>query len=397
MLYQTLDDKKECVGVYCDGRIVFDHIPNNLTKTWKASGSIKNRKIDYAWIFSGGKELEEVCPEELKDDFLVLKKKFLAYIMSFEISKLPMNELCFFDLVPETFLADWCEIKNQISNHVFENYDRPTNYKHLAVVHEMLTDISFQPLNINLDGCRSLFISSTDRDRIKSIMAKNRTLNYNMFGTATGRLSLDQNSFPILNLNKKYRKIIKPTNDWFLSLDYNGADIRCLLGLLGEEQPEDDIHDWNMKNFLVNQEEQMTREEAKVAFFSWLFNPNDNKYSSSIFDKNKILDRFYHKDRIINPFGRTLFVGEDKAISYLAQSTTNDLTLDRAQAILSVLDGRRSFVSILLHDEVVIDLSSEDMDLVPRIKEIFSTTKLGKFKTNMKAGKDFYNLKELNL
>lgn len=397
MLFQTLDDKRECVGVYSEGNLTFDNIPEGLTKTWKASGSLLGMGIEYAWIYSLGKELDEVCPEHLREEYTKLSNKFIAYIKSFQTARLPLNEICFFDLVPETFLSDWCEIKNQICSYIFDTYERPANYDHLAVVHEMLTEISFQDLNLNLEGCRNLFVSSQDRDKVKSIMSRQKNINYNMFGTATGRLSISDDSFPILNLNKKYRKIIKPTNDWFVSLDFNGADIRSLLGLLGYEQPDDDIHEWNIKNFLTKSEKELTREEAKVAFFSWLYNPNDNKYSSHIFDKKVLLDKFYSNGKITNCFGRTIEVERDKAISYLGQSTTNDLTLDRAAAIVGVLRGKRSFVSILIHDEIVVDLASEDFDIVPTMKQLFSDTKLGKFKTNMKAGKDLFNMKELDL
>ena len=37
---------------------------------------------------------------------------------------------------------------------------------------------------------------------------------------------------------EKKLKLLKPNNDWFVSFDYNGADVRTFLGLLGEEQPQ---------------------------------------------------------------------------------------------------------------------------------------------------------------
>ena len=69
-----------------------------------------------------------------------------------------------------------------------------------------------------------------------------------MFGTVTGRLTTHKGSFPILTLKKEYRQIVKPTKDLFISLDYNGAEVRTLLELSGEPQPETDIHEWNAKN-----------------------------------------------------------------------------------------------------------------------------------------------------
>ena len=44
MIFQAIDDKNECVGVYTDGKLDFNNIPSGLTKTWKYSGSIKDDK-----------------------------------------------------------------------------------------------------------------------------------------------------------------------------------------------------------------------------------------------------------------------------------------------------------------------------------------------------------------
>ena len=134
MYFQTLDDKKECIGIYHGEQLHFDKYPENLSKTWKASSSVRNKKIDYAWIFAKGADLEKACPEDLLPEYKKLSRKFKAYIKAFSIANVPMDEMCFFDLVPQTFLLDWCELKNQISHHVFENYEKPAAYDHLVKV-----------------------------------------------------------------------------------------------------------------------------------------------------------------------------------------------------------------------------------------------------------------------
>ena len=70
---------------------------------------------------------------------------------------------------------------------------------------------------------------------------------YDPFKSKTGRL-VTKNSFPILTMDKNYRKILKPNNDWFIEFDFNAAELRVLLGLLGKEQPQEDLHEWNKKN-----------------------------------------------------------------------------------------------------------------------------------------------------
>ena len=67
MYFQAIDDKEHCVGVYFDGRLVFDkpEMPKSFEngKTWKYSGSISDDSIKYGWLVSGGKNLSESCPE----------------------------------------------------------------------------------------------------------------------------------------------------------------------------------------------------------------------------------------------------------------------------------------------------------------------------------------------
>ena len=64
MIFQAIDDKNECIGVYANGKLDFENIPTGLSKTWKYSGSITDDSVEYAWLYSGGKNLEDCCPDE---------------------------------------------------------------------------------------------------------------------------------------------------------------------------------------------------------------------------------------------------------------------------------------------------------------------------------------------
>jgi len=400
MLFQTLDDKKECIGVFTEGELSFDSIPQKLTKTWKASSSVRRADTEYAWIYSLGKDLDQVCPDELKPKLKELSKKYKAYLKAFSIANVPMDEICFYDLVPKRFLLDWCDLKNAISQHVFDTCKKPKNHEHLSSIHELLVDISNQKLNLNTEGCRGLFVSCRARPQVQSVLDTPPYLYYNLYGTVTGRLTTSNRGVGLMSMDKKLRKLLKPNNDWFISFDYNGADVRTFLGLLGEEQPQEDIHEWNSRHLFGGSlmgHRSIDREEAKVGFFTWLYSPHDTTFENSVYDRKAVLDKFYFDGIVTNPFDRDMIVGEQKALSYLVQSTTNDLTLDRAVAISKALEGRASYVSHLMHDEVVIDFSDEDRDLLPELKSIFGSTKLGKFLTNITAGKNYLEMKELSL
>ena len=129
MLFQTLDDKKECVGIYCDGELSFDNeLPVDLEKTWSYSAFLKDMDVEYAKLYCEGKTLDNVCPEHLRDRWEAVSNKLKAFIKSFGTSRVSLNESCFFDLVPKKFLLEFCYTKDLICQHVFENYEKPPNY-----------------------------------------------------------------------------------------------------------------------------------------------------------------------------------------------------------------------------------------------------------------------------
>ena len=64
MIFQLLDDKKECVGIYAKGRLHYENLPPEpLTQTWAYSPSIaeKATQCEYAQIYCNGLSLDEVC------------------------------------------------------------------------------------------------------------------------------------------------------------------------------------------------------------------------------------------------------------------------------------------------------------------------------------------------
>ena len=149
MLFQTLDDKKECVAVYADNSLIKE-LPNNLTKTWNYSGFLEDRDIEYAFLYAGGKSLDELVPENIAVQWKTINHKMKAFLKSFYLAKVSLDENCFFDLVPVRFLMEYCELKNQITQHVFDTHEKPENYKFLEDLHKILFELKHRELNIDL-------------------------------------------------------------------------------------------------------------------------------------------------------------------------------------------------------------------------------------------------------
>ena len=62
-----------------------------------------------------------------------------------------------------------------------------------------------------------------------------------------------------------------------------------------------------------------------------------------------------------------------------------------------MLRDKQSFIAFTIHDNIVLDMTDEERYTIPMMIEEFSNTELGKFLVNVKAGKDFGNLRTLKL
>lgn len=394
MIFQTLDEKNECVAVFSDNQLIWNEIPENLTKTWKYSQFLKDKQdIQYAQIYCGGKPLDEVCPEHMKGKWTEVFGKLRAYHRSFFEAKINMSENCFYELVPQKFLIEFCKAKNEITEHVLKNCKKPENYDFLVEATKMLADIRYQRLNIDITPLKRKAHNLRVRDFIKKLKTIQPYVKYNLFGSVTGRLTVEKGSFPLLNLDKNYRSILKPNNDWFVELDYNAAELRTLLALSGKDQPKEDIHDWNSS---VVYRGLVDRDEAKKRIFAWLYNPNSNDFlSNRAYDRGKVKEKYWDGKKVKNPYGREIEASEFHALNYILQSTTNDIILRQALKIYKMLEGKKTKIAFTMHDSIILDFSEEDQHMVQDIYNTFAKNDFGVFKTSAKAGKNFGDLKDL--
>ena len=391
MLFQSLDNKSECYAIVCSGDL--HHYPNSmeLTKTWQYAKHLRGQDIEYAQIWCDGKSLKDVCPDNLKEELNYVLSKGKAFLNCFNKAKINLDDICFYDSVPKKYLLELCRIKDSISEHVFNTYTKPMNYEFMKNLIELVEDIKTRRLNIDTNK-----LNTNAKDKAifnKKISNTIPYICYDPYGTNTGRLSTKTGSFPIMTIKKENRAALKPNNDWFLELDFNAAELRALLYLYGKQQPDGDIHSWICEDVF---DSKITREKTKTRVFSWLYNPKSkNKKLSQFIDKNTILDKYYKNGVVLTPYGRHMRVEPAKALNYLLQSVSSDLFLTQAHKIFTMLQGRKSYISICMHDGLVIDYSEDDSDLLADMKAVFADTDFGQYKVNVSVGKDYYNMQEL--
>jgi len=392
LLFQSLDSKQECVGIYADGRIHYKDFPTSLTKTWSYSPILSGGSVEYAQIYTGGLSLTDACPTNLSDEWAASQKKLKAFLRSFKEAKISLYENCFFDLVPERFLLEFFYLKNEITASALEKHARPLNHDFLASMASLLHEVSRRPLNINKGALRPLLGTARARDFWKKLDASAH-IDYNLFGAKTGRLTTKKGSFPILTLDRNLRRVLEPTNDWFVELDFNAAELRTLLALSGSEQPEGDIHEWNIENVFGGLG---TREEAKKRVFSWLYNPSsEDALLSNAYDRDTVIKQYFDGRAVKTIFDRTMEVDRRRALNYIVQSTTSDLFLDRANAVSRLLKDHQSHVAFFIHDSLVLDVCDEEKSALGALIEEFGSTRLGDYKVNVSAGKNFGDMRKI--
>ncbi len=391
MIFQSLDNKSDCTGVFVDGQVRSQYDSSYFTATWSPSLHFANQLIDCAVIHSKGRRLDEVCPEELKESWKTINQRAQSFLKSFENSRINLNEVCFYDLLPEKFLLEFFGLKNDITRHVIENTDKPENHDFMYELIIMLKRIESLSLNVNIKN-----LNATDhkvRRSMSKIIGAPSKIKYNPWGTVTGRLATHNSSFPILTLNRELRSAIEPSNDCLLELDFNSAEIRVLLYLLGQPQPEEDIHNWISENIFDGK---YTRDQSKKKVFAWLYNPKaKNKKLNEYLNRDKLYDEYYKDGHVKTPFGRSIKVGKDKAVNYLIQSTASDLFLSSAIEIDKMLRDKKSNIYFCIHDSLVLDYAREDRAYLTNIIDHFSNTKFGFFKTNLSMGKNFGQMRKI--
>ena len=396
MLFQPLDYKSDCKGYYTEGMIYSQAPVPVVGTTWDYSAHLhRDGEYDIARLYAEGATLTEMCPPELAAKWQLIKDQLSACFRAFNTSRLSLEENCLYDVIPQYFLYQYMETMSQITQHVVTALPRPANYDSMYNLVEMLQDIRTREMKIDLRPIGHLLSSVRGQNFHRTVQTTRHVCDYNPWGTITGRLATQAKSFPILTMNKEFRRCIQPTNDWLLELDFNAAELRTLLALAGVEQPKNDIHDWNVKNIFDGD---LTREEAKVKTFAWLYSSKENKDLERLYNKDLVRNKYWDGCKITTDYGRIIEnVDEHHALNYIVQSTTIDMVHEQAYKVYELLKGRKSHIAFLIHDAVYIDLAEEDRYEILNLLDTFKKTRYNMFKVNVSAGRNLGAMKELKL
>ncbi|OUW00044.1 MAG: hypothetical protein CBD16_05145 [Betaproteobacteria bacterium TMED156] len=374
-ILQILNIEKNCKGIFCKGKIMepSSELVGSTNLAWKYSPILQNDEQRYTFLYLLKKDekLENFCQDpELYEEY---QNKIFSHRKASIAAKIDLSQACFLNILPQHQLLGWLSSRETALQNCLLRLEKQEDYEILHKAHVLTTQISSRKLYFN---------------------EKPGSVIYDIFGSATGRLTTKKNSIPVLTLKRNEREGITPQNDAFVELDLNAAEVRMLLALSGKEQPREDIHQWTSREIFSSN---LTREEVKKKTFAWLYNFSAPKNQLDKFFSRQIFRDFFDakKEILTTPFGRKLKVDERRAQNYLLQSTTSDQVIANAYNIEKMLKNKKSSIAFTLHDSIILDMAKEDAIMLRDIKSQFEKTRWGTFSSTCKIGKNFGNLKEI--
>jgi hypothetical protein len=180
----------------------------------------------------------------------------------------------------------------------------------------------------------------------------------------------------------------------------NAAEMRTAIALNGGKQMSGDLHEWTAKNVFNGE---LDRASSKSAATAWLYDSHStvavkyDKQLDTVYKKENLLNQYWIDGKIHTPYNRIIEADRHHALSYLMQSTFIDLFHRQIIKVDDALKNKKSFIAFFVHDELVLDVSKEDLSLIPELVNILEDTSYGKFCVNIKAGKTYGNLKKIDL
>lgn len=273
--------------------------------------------------------------------------------------------------IPISKLYESCEkVYDKVKEHIAIEIPSGFNfYNNIAT--NVFFLIEQTGLGINLEDFINKF---TPRNSHYNINNETVYTSYNLYN-ATSRPTNAFNSvnFAAIPKGEEYRNSFKPTNDYFVELDFDGYHLRLLCEQIGFEIPSTSAHKYLAKMYF--DKEDITEEEynnAKQINFQAIYGkiPEEHK-NLSIFKKiqsyiDNMWKTFTEVGYVSNPLSDKPFTKKlkemhpAKLMNYMMQSLETARNILILKEVLGYLRDKDTKIALYTYDAILFDFSTKD-------------------------------------
>ena len=253
-------------------------------------------------------------------------------------------------------------------------------------------------IGIHYDAFNKMFSPRNPRFNIKD----NITYTYYNLYNATSRPTNAFNSVNYAALPKgiEYRKCFKPTNDYFVELDFDGYHLRLLADQIDYELTSESAHKQLAK--LYFEKEEVTEEEyaqAKQINFQAIYGkiPEQHAFLKIFEDIQEYINfmwNFFNDNGVVyNPMSDKPFTKElkdmhpQKLMNYMMQSLETSRNILILKEVLRYLRDKKTKIALYTYDAFLFDFNKEDgKETLEDLQKIMEEG--GKYPIKFKYSKD---------
>ena len=301
-------------------------------------------------------------------------------------------------LIPISKLYESCEkvyesVKKVIDYSVPEGFDF---YNKTATNVFFLLEQS--GLGIYYDQFKEMF---KPRNPLYNIQNNTVLTHYNLYNvTSRPTNAFNSVNFAAIPKGDQYRRCFKPTNDYFVELDFDGYHLRLLCEQIGFNLSSESAHKQLAKQYF--NKENITDEEynqAKQINFHAIYGKIPEKYSFlEVFEKidgfiKGLWSEYETNGRVLapisnKPFTKTLKdMNPQKLMNYIMQSLETSRNILILKDVLRYLKDKNTKLVLYTYDALLFDFSKEDgKKTLEDLQEILESD--GKYPIKFKYSKD---------
>lgn len=393
-----------------DARVTYDIYLHQLKwfKKWNEDRSEDVKSLDF--VIQNEMALTRVC-YDIEKHGLLLNKKYVEEALTHELERAENAKNRFLEVSGKSLVdsnkALLESIGDQVTPGTTEKGNASFTEKALSSSDTEVAKIllEYRDATKRATSYYSNFLYHADSNGVVHC-------NIRQSATATGRFSISDPALQTLNSEDsgewQVRKSFKPRNGFFyLAVDFKAFEFRAMLDTAGEKNLAAQIESGLDPHQATADMAGISRSQAKTLNFGLLYGMGVQKLADSLkvsvdearaikqryFDALPQVRKFLYKSSdvaaafgfVINRFGRPYFFPDSKFSYKAANCLIQGGTAEAIKLSMVQLDlffrscGLKSRIVLQIHDELLFEIATDELQVVKKIKEIMENAWPSKF------------------